>query len=478
MRLATSAASATFLLAAAAHAQIGPDCINASFNDIARHGTNAAGTITGYSSGNVTCNHGDVPMSVQPDATTRPLVAMNMYRYKSFGNYSRLEQLGQGWAKWVGVPAGGNNSFCGTCVNSGTFGMMGVNCADVYSSGFNSPASMGPRSQINPATGRLLGGRGTNTGEAAISTRVQVPTVDVTNQPAGTRFFFETIILLPDDAQYVRPGERLAVNGLNNATSQEININGGTGVPTLLGTPAITSALEQWRAIDRGVVIVNADHDDTPNPAVPGAFIRSRYQVAARATQIGANQWHYEYAVFNLNSDRGVGTITIPLAALASFTDFSFHHPASHSGEPFSNAPWTAKRNGHVLTLTTDAYAADPNANAIRWGTTYNFGFTTNVAPNTNGRARLSLFKPAPSGGVTTIDASGLPVPYAPACVSDFDLADGVTVDDLVAYLTTFSGGTTAADIDNGSDAAPGSFDDAVSIDDLIYYLRRFEIGC
>ncbi len=467
----------TSLLSASSFAlgqAIGPDLVNASMNDIARNGISADGTITGYSSGSVTCNRGDMPMAASTSSTVRPLVGMNMYRLKSFGSYSRFEQLGQGWVKWVGVPVNGTNSFCGSGCSGGGGGYMGVNCADVYSSGFNSPGGMGPRSQINPATGYLLGGRGTNTGEASISTRVQVPTSDVTNQPAGTRFFFETVDCLPSDAQYVRPGQRVAVNALNNATTQEININGGTSAPSMIGTPGYIPAIARWAQIDPSVVVVTADHDDTPNPSAefPNTTIRCRYYIACQTTNLGGGQWRYEYAVFNLNSDRACGQLMMPMRTSAAFTDFSFRHPPSHSGEPFSNAAWTAAHGGNRLSFSTEKYAGNPNANAIRWGTTYNFGFTTD-APPAPGYAVLSLFKP---GAVQDIVVPGIPTPAG--CPADVNEDDAVTIDDLTAYLGAFSRGLASADLDNDAEPGLGLPDFAVTIDDLLYFLARYEGGC
>jgi hypothetical protein len=455
-------------------AQVGPDLINASLNDIARHGTNAAGTIIGYSSGNVTCNHGDAPMAASPTTTIRPIVAMSMYRLKSFGTYSRFEQVGQGWCKWVSVPVNGTNAACGGPCTGGGSGFMGVNCADLYSSGFNSPNGMAPRSAVNPTTGALIGSRGGGTGETNINTRVQVATSDVTAQPVGTRFFFETVELLPHDATHVRPGQTVAVNAMNNATTNEININGGTAAPSLMGAPSYLPAIARWKDIDPSVTIFTADHDDYPNPnaSFPGTTIRSRFYIAAKATSLPGGLWRYEYAIFNLNSDRAAGAFTIPFAPGGSMSDFNFRHPPSHSGEPYSNAAWTTARNGSALSMATDPFVVNPNANAIRWGTTYNLGFTTNVGPRT-GNATLTLFKP---GATTSITVSGVPAPAPSACAADINVDTAVTIDDLLMYVDFLSQGSVLADLDNGS--GEGTGDGGVTIDDLLFFLDHYAAGC
>ncbi len=68
-------------------------------------------------------------------------------------------------------------------------------------------------------------------------------------------------------------------------------------------------------------------------------------------------------------------------------------------------------------------------------------------------------------------------------CVSDVDDGSGngvpdggVTIDDLIYYLTLFEAGDVGADVDDGS--GNGVPDGGVTIDDLIYYLTRFELGC
>ncbi|MGH7131011.1 MAG: GC-type dockerin domain-anchored protein [Phycisphaerales bacterium] len=466
-------------LAGHAHGQaIGPDCISSSHNDVARNGTNAAGTIIGYSVGSITCNHGDMPMAASPNGTIRPLMSQEMYRYKSYtapggGTYSRFEQIGQGWVKWIGIPVNGTSSTCGTCIGGGA-GFMGVNCSDVYSSAFNGPGGMAKRSIINATTGYLSGTRGGGTAEANINTRLQVLASDVAGQPAGTRYYVESVHLLPHDAAYVRPGQTVAVNAMNNAASQEINLAGGTGTPALMGSgnqqvPAIT----RWRDLDSSVTLITADHDDTPNPDpnFPGTFIRSRFYVAAKVTALPAGQYRYEYAVYNLNSDRSGGAFTIPLPGGAAFTDFAFRHAPSHSGEAYSNAAWTTTRQGNSITFSTEKHADNTNANAIRWGSLYNFGFTTDVAPTT-GLGTIALFKP---GALGSIIAPAIPVPTV--CVPDVNADDSLTADDVIAFLNAFFGTNLAvADIATlGGGPLP---DGRLTADDLVFFLASFFAGC
>ncbi|HYE63491.1 MAG TPA: hypothetical protein VD997_15990 [Phycisphaerales bacterium] len=429
---------------------IGPDMVSSSMVDVARYGTDPTGTITAYAVGSVTCNKGDQPAIVSSGAI-RPLIGQNMYRLKTFtspggGTYSRLEQVGQSWAKRVGLPINGNTVSCGACAGSAGSGMMNVNCADTYGSGFNgSQGLLGPRSMCNATRGDTLGGAGTSIGDSITRGRLQVPTADVTAQPAGTRFFVENVTLLPDDAQHVRPGQTVGVNAMNNASSQEVGINGGVSNPTLIGgTGAGGSAigvpmLERWRQIDPEVTVVTVDHDDfvNPSPEFPGTFIRSRFYVAARVTELSPGRWRYEYALFNLNSDRSAGAFIIPMHDVGEVTEYSFRHPLYHSGEPYSNMPWSAARSNGEMSFATTPFATNPNANALRWGTTYSIGFTSNVPPGT-GSGRLELFKPGTAGPALTVP--GIPVPTLEPCPQDYD-GDGEFVDaDIEAFFACIGG--------------------------------------
>ncbi len=71
----------------------------------------------------------------------------------------------------------------------------------------------------------------------------------------------------------------------------------------------------------------------------------------------------------------------------------------------------------------------------------------------------------------------------SPTCVADVDDGSGtgtpdggVTIDDLLYYLSIFNQGLVDADVDDGS--GTGTLDGGVTIDDLLYYLLRFNQGC
>jgi hypothetical protein len=70
-----------------------------------------------------------------------------------------------------------------------------------------------------------------------------------------------------------------------------------------------------------------------------------------------------------------------------------------------------------------------------------------------------------------------------PPCPADLDDGSGtgtpdggVTIDDLLYYLSIFADGTVAADLDDGS--GTGMPDGGVTIDDLLFFLDHFANGC
>ena len=85
------------------------------------------------------------------------------------------------------------------------------------------------------------------------------------------------------------------------------------------------------------------------------------------------------------------------------------------------------------------------------------------------------------SCGTATSAAAALTVQTC--CVADVDDGTGtgspdggVTVDDLLYYLTQFNAGSLSADVDDGS--GTGAPDGGVTVDDLLYYLVRYNAGC
>jgi hypothetical protein len=359
----------------------GPDVIVGDLNGITKY--SAQSGVSAYAIGTTSCNVGDAELNWISNQNQHPVIGQNIYRYED----GRFEQLGMSWLKhgFTALQQG----LCCTCQNSGTGSRLGVGCSDPYGSSLNgSQGGLGPRFEVNAATGGFsypFTGQGSNGN--SIYKRCQVANSEV--NPAthpGAVFYGEGHYVTPDDAaagnQANNASYRRLVTGSGNSSSGwSLNFSGGT----IREEPAIRA----WPGHDATVILT-----DTMVPG-DGMFI-----VGSNATDNGNGTWHYEYAVHNLFSDRSCGSFSVPVPSGASVTNIEFHDVAYHSGEPYPGTDWNSSVSGGSITWSTQTFAQNTNANAIRWGTLYNFRFDCNVAPINNGDVDLGLFKP---GGTNSI---------------------------------------------------------------------------
>jgi len=149
-----------------------------------------------------------------------------------------------------------------------------------------------------------------------------------------------------------------------------------------------------------------------PVPGVDGfAFI------ASKVTNPSVGVWHYEYALYNQNLDRAIQSFSVPLGCGVTASNLGFHAPLNHPGFPndgtagdlgFSNAPLTTNQTGSALSWSSETILLNANANAIRWGTLYNFRFDSNRPPQAT-NATVGFFK---TGTPITVAIQG-PTPDA-----------------------------------------------------------------
>ncbi|MCA9252381.1 MAG: hypothetical protein KDA54_14750, partial [Phycisphaerales bacterium] len=76
-----------------------------------------------------------------------------------------------------------------------------------------------------------------------------------------------------------------------------------------------------------------------------------------------------------------IGSFTVPIDSGAVVTNIGFRDVDYHSGEPYSDVDWPGTKIGGNVTWSTETFATNADANAIRWGTMYNFRFDANVGP-------------------------------------------------------------------------------------------------
>jgi hypothetical protein len=171
--------------------------------------------------------------------------------------------------------------------------------------------------------------------------------------------------------------------------------------------------------------------------------------IVANNVSLNANgTYHSEYAIYNQNSDSSGGSFTIPIAAGVTVTNATFKDIPYHSNEIYDGTDWTVTNTGTQLTWQcTQTFAQNPNANALRFGTLYNFAFDAN-SPGVIGDTVLGVFK---TGASVTVRGK---VP-APVCRSgDLNcdgVIDGSDLGGLLANWGPCPGGTPGCpgDLDN-----------------------------
>lgn len=369
----------------------GPDVIVGNLHQTNSYGS--SGGIAAFSVGTISCNIGDVWLNWFSNTNQHPVIGQNMFRLKD----GKFEQIGQGWLKHGFFAL--SETLCsgpGGCSGDPSGQHLGVGCSDPYSADLNGQQSnLGPRSQVNPFTGNYPYPFSAPAAPPVIGRRVQVPISDLDpTLNAGALYFVE--------GQYVSPDDSAAGNQNNNASYRPINVLGSGSSYTLQlagQTQRQKAGIRAWQDTDPSVTLTNVQ---LPSD---GLLI-----LGAKATDLGGGIWRYEYALQNLNSDRAVGSFEVPVFSGAAFANVGFHDVHSHSGEPYSNADWPSEVSGPVIRWATETFAQNANANAIRWGTLYNFRFDVNLPPVT-GEVTIGLFKPGTPATVlaTTVVPEGAP---------------------------------------------------------------------
>ncbi|MBK7876278.1 MAG: hypothetical protein IPJ77_11055 [Planctomycetes bacterium] len=364
----------------------GPDVIVGEMIDVLN--VTSSGGIDAVALGTTSCNVGTQVLQWVASTPNHPVIRQNVYKYKVVNGAGRMEQLGASWLKHAFAAV--NGSLCCTCQGGG--GGLGVGCSDPYGSGLNgNQPSAGPNWQVNAHTGVFPYPPASPPFVGAIARRCQMPvgSLEATSPATTARFFGEGHYVTPDDAA--------AGNQNNNASWREMSCSGTTEFslaftgPTNRAQPAIRA----WAVAEAGVTLNDVQ--------IPGDGL---LVVGSKATDLGGGTWHYEYAVYNMNADRNVGSFAVPLPQAATVTNVGFHDIAYHDGDgngnaTFNGTDWVGNVQPGRVTWACTPQAFDNNANAIRWGTTYNFRFDADVAPVT-GILTLGLWKPGIPNDITT----------------------------------------------------------------------------
>jgi hypothetical protein len=366
-----SAVSALVLFASVVAAQ-GPDVIVGDLNGIDSYGNGGSGTIYAYAVGTTACNIGNQVLGWWATTNQHPVIGQNIFRLKG----GRFEQIGMSWLK--NGTGSGAGSLCGACQPSGSSQLLGVLCSDPYGASTNgNQATLSPRSEVNASTGYFPFPGGNPPWSGVLARRIQLQANDVnpaTN--AGAVYFAE--------AQYVSADDAAAGHQNNNASYRSVTFAAGSFNASLTGgTVQTLPAINAWGAADPTVVLQQVDFAND-----------GRFFIARKATSLGGGNFHFEFAIQNLNSDRSGRGFTVVFPAGTVITNPGFKDIAYHSGEPFSGTDWTPAITGNSINWATELHSVNPNANALRWGTLYNFWCDATAAAETS--KTIEPFKPEP----------------------------------------------------------------------------------
>lgn len=372
------------------------------------------GNVYAYSFGSNTCNIGNENIAWTFNGT--PGLSMNAFRLHN----GRLQQIGVGMVKTACCAAQGPGCGLPQCVaGSG----LGAGCMDVYWASYNgSQSHLKPRKNINVFTGAFAPGTGVST-SSVINGRLQVKQADMsTTSFPGALYFVE--------GQYVCTEDATNGNWTNNASYSRVTINGSyqyTPAGSLsLGKPAIYA----WREHGLGAGVIDPSVN-IQTVDVPG---EGRYLVASKITPNGRNLWRYEYAIHNFNSDRAASSFRVPIPDGATVSNTGFSDVWYHDDDAvYDGTNWTMPVSAFEQRWScTQTVAQNPNANAIRWGSMYNFWFDCNRPP-VAGNGEIDLFK-SPVGCQPSTVSFPLSVPAAP-CEGDIARNGTVDTDDLIAVI-------------------------------------------
>jgi len=360
---------------------------------LGRVGTYPNGQV-GLAASTTACNAGEVEVPWDaPMAETHPLIGFALFRLKN----GVLEMLSKSWLKHVWASA--EDDVCSfDCVGGGGSNVLSPGCSDTYTAGLNGNLYfLGPREEVNPFTAEW---------EACGSFFDATP-VDCerdyfgqANDPVEHRLSAWDDELGDPDSEYYYEGEFFVADDdrdMNNIGYRRCHMvwNGITWNFTTIGTSL-------WKL--PGTVMGGVLGGVQTAINVPGGD--GRVILAINTTDQGGT-WHYEYALYNRHSDRGVYSFSVPIEG-ANVMNVGFRDIDRNPDND-----WVATIANGLLTWSTDDYATDPDANALPYQTLFNFRFDADVPP-TPSAAIAGIFEPggpdvlfidteAPAAGATSV---------------------------------------------------------------------------
>ena len=394
----------------------GPDVIVGDLPSMAQFGNDTVNHLVGLGVGTTSCNNGDQPFNwFQLPNTDHPVIPQNLYRMSGGAtNDERFEQIGQSWLKHAFTALEG--SVCGTCNTSGciTGTHLCPGCSDPYGASLNAQQSgLGSRAWVNPFTGAFPSTANSHSGHSHTGTshRVTVASSDLNPaQNSGATYFAEGQYVTPHEYAWCQshPGQ---CNMYNNASYRQFTVTGSGDSYTFSSsgsTVRMQAAIKAWQTLGGATV-----NQIEPDPGNDGIWFMG-YKVTNPSTGV----WHYEYALYNQNLDRSIQSFSVPTGPGVNISNIGFHAPRQEPGwandgtqgnTGFSSTPWSVQTSSSI-TWSTETFAQNQNANAIRFGTLYNFRFDADQPPNPT-NATVGYFKTGGPMPVLIQAPGGVPTP-------------------------------------------------------------------
>lgn len=374
----------------------GPDVVVGDLSGLAQFGSSSGGFV-GLAVGTDSCNFGTVNLNwFANPANDHPVIPQNLYRMSGgSGNTERFEQVGQSSVKHAFTAL--TNNICNLGCNGVGGSQLGSGCSDPYSASLNAGPNLGSRAWINPYTGfyprddsATRNNDHTGHTHTGPSHRIYTNINDLnTTLNPGATYFAEGQYVTPHEYAWCQSNPTQC-NMNNNVSYRQYNVSGTTSFSFTAAAATVRqkAAIYAWTGASFS--------EFAPAPGADGIGV-----VGYKVTNPSAGVWHYEYAVYNMNIDRAIQSFSVPVGAGVTLANLGFSAPPQHPGwaadgttgnAGFSGTPWSPVQGSNSVSWSSESLAQNPNANAIRWGTLYNFRFDSNRPPTT-GNATLGFFK-------------------------------------------------------------------------------------
>jgi len=403
-------------LLAQANAVPGTDVLMYEVTDIAYQGRRGAAFPNGeagFMVGHSWCNSGivNLPWVSQSGGLmvdNYPRIAFLLVRESG----GRMVQVsGRSFCKHSPTPYNFTTGPCLPCTGGGG-PFFYVGCSDTYGSGINaSQYALGPTEEIDPWLGTWNPqGSYFDRGDPAVGgaqaidsirslTFQQVQAFDAVKNRmivresellAGANYYAQCYAMVKTEPMVERD---------NNAMNRQVSItaSGSSWSATAMGGSMNGSVLTRWQGAHTNI------GDNYPDDG--------RFLVAVKVTGPTAGMYHYEYAIHNLDNNRGGASFRVPIASGAQVQNAGFRDLDT---DPLND--WIFSQTASEIAFTAGA------TNSLDWNTIYNCWFDCSIPP---GAGNMSIDEARAGAGALTVTIpsevpSGMPFankyPVGTAC--------------------------------------------------------------